>query len=365
MVRRQECELVSLELGAHRTLKPRNERLRQFVVAWRSRARVTLSMVAEPEAETMPEWLALLDRLGEGREHDWIAKLLKSDERYRMLESFLDSCDRNSRRLAADAVRAGIHAYLELFSKAMAPDAVTARAEFEREADLLNRLYKLVGGADLIKRIDFALDKFDLQLVARRAALKARVSWKPSQMQSRVAQGLQDKNYDPGTPDWWTGKLNDAPEMLGRKLTLERAEAMATAMERSLERYFNKADVPRPLWANVNLENTYFSQGREPRVQFGELKDAPGVEGYLKRAPQGGPRVLEFPLENGLFVYLMFDGHHRAAAQIIRGHRRFFNLTVMRLGEVESRFGLSAQEIVDAIRDLHTHLYMTDAPVPR
>ncbi len=364
---RRERASVPIKLGAHRTIKPRNERLRQFVSSWCARTQVTLSLLAasQSEGEEVPEWRCLLESLGRGKEHDWLPKLLSSKEGLDRLQSFLRSCDPGTRSLLSQAVRGDIDAHLERFSKAAAADARATRSEFSGAAEALNQLYRFLGGTDLSKRIEFALGKFDLQLVARRAALKARLNWEPVQLSSRIAPGLRGENYDPGRPNWWTGKLNDAPEMLGGKLTLERAEKVATALERSLERYLNQSDVPKPSWAKVTLENTYFSQGREPRVQFGELKDAPGVEGYLKKKPHGGPRVLEFPLEDGSFAYLMFDGHHRAAAQVLRGHRRFFHLTVMRLGEVESHYGLSAQEIVEAIRDLHTHLYMTDEPVPR
>lgn len=348
-------------------LNGKNERLRLAMIVWRERSRrmrVLLSGTSDVPVEVEP-WKEALEDLGYENKPDWIFTLLASPEKMDDLESFLAECDAESESLVKERIQRSVLSGIDFFSRGAAPDPAKAREDFLALAPRLRALYALVGGEDLASQCQFAVDRFDVQVVARRSTLEARLNWKPQEPQTRVSRQVDHETYEPGQPHWWTGKLNDAPEMLGQKLERERAEQMAVAMERSLLRYFGGEDVPRPLWPEIHLQNTFFSQGREPRVQFGEMKDSPGVEGYLKKAPEGGPRVLEFPLEDGTFAYLMFDGHHRAAAQIIQGRERFVAATVMRLGDVEKRFGLSEQDIVDAIRDLHTHLYMTDAPVPR
>lgn len=348
-------------------LNGKNERLRLAMIAWRERSRllrVLLSGTSDLPVQVEP-WKEALEDLGYESKPDWIFTLLASPQKVDDLESFLADSDASDAVQVKERIQRSVLSGLDFFSRGAAPNPAQAREDFLALAPRLRALYALVGGEDLTSQCQYAVDRFDVQVVARRSTLEARLNWKPQEPQTRVSARIDGHSYEPGQPHWWTGKLNDAPEMLGQKLESERAEQMAVAMERSLLRYFGSADVPRPLWPEIHLHNTFFSQGREPRVQFGQMKDSPGVEGYLKKAPEGGPRVLEFPLEDGTFAYLMFDGHHRAAAQIIQGRERFAAATVMRLGDVEKRFGLSEQDIVDAIRDLHTHLYMTDAPVPR
>src|SRR5690606_38125304 len=147
-----------------------------------------------------------------------------------------------------------------------------------------------------------ALHSFDQQVQARRNCVKSRLEWKPSRRQDRVDATVRQNGYQTGQPSWWSGRLNNAPAILGRKLESEKAEQVIIELEKSLHKYFGACQVPKSKWPDVRLDNTYFSQGLEPRVQFGELNDAPGVEGYLKDSARGGPRVLEFPMDDGSFA---------------------------------------------------------------
>ena len=281
------------------------------------------------------------------------------------LRAHLSATDQTNREELSQILADGVLDELLHFSRGLAPDPTSARFAFSMEAVKLEEIYQLIGRDGLVDEIEEALLEFDQQVEARNAAVQKRLEWKPANPQKRVNRGVPSRKYEPGTPGWWSGRLNDAPEMLGQKLTREKAQSTVLELETSFYRYKGKSDTPRAESPEVSLRNTYFAQGLEPRVQFGQTKNAPGVEGYLKDAPEGGPRVLEFPLPDGSFTYLMFDGHHRAAAHILMGQRTFNQVTIMYLDDVEEKFELTEQDILDAIRDLHTHLYMTEEPVPR
>jgi hypothetical protein len=339
------------------------QKLKALVAAWRKRA---TAASATPATIQKPTWKGLLQSYGyEGQDDGWAGALAGDVEQLDGLRRFLQQADPAVRQQAHADITKAIQKELAHFSRCLAEDPTSERFSFVLFAPRLEELHNMVGEQGLAVQIEEALHKFDQQLAARRTAMRARLQWKPKQTPKRVDTRLAQEEYQPGQPHWLSGRLKDAPIMLGQKLTIEKAERVAIALERSLLKHLGNSTAPRAKWPKVTLDNTYFSQGQEPRVQFGQLKDAPGVEGYLKDAPNDGPRVLEFPLEDGTFAYLMFDGHHRAAAQIINGSRKFKRLTVMQLHDVEQRFGLTEQDIIEAIRDLHTHLYMTDTPVPR
>lgn len=340
------------------------QKLLALVSDWRAGTSAVTS--DRQDSSPLPAWGALLDRLGFGqRQPGWAAALSRDSKKTEELRHFLAQADSQTAELAKTEVTQALLDELEQFSRGLSFNPASDRLLLTFQSPQLEELYTLVGGEGFSDELEAALQGFDQQVLARRDSVKSRLEWKPSRNQDRVDATVSQTCYRTGEPSWWSGRLNNAPAILGRKLESEKAEQVVIELEKSLHKYFNAEQVPKSKWADVRLDNTYFSQGLEPRVQFGELKDAPGVEGYLKGAPQGGPRVLEFPLEDGSFAYLMFDGHHRAAAQILTGARRFEKVTVMRLDETQERYGLSEQDILDAIRDLHTHLYMTDTPVPR
>ena len=348
-------------LGPARRPQPNFEKrkLRALVAAWQSK---------KPELVTTKKrtWAEFLARLGyEKRPVGWPIALGGDPRLVRKLSDYLAEADEDTRKLAHQEIRDGIERELELFAQGLAENGASARFAFALDGARLEELANLVGIENFQDRVDEALSSFDTEFQARREKISSRLAWKPEKPQRRVNFGVTASKYTPGQPNWWSGKLNDAPELIGHKLDADEAEQVAIKLERSLLLHYGKTDVPCAKWPKVTLNNTYFAQGREPRVQFGQVGEAPGVEGYLKDKPFGGPRVLEFPLEDGEFAYLMFDGHHRAAAQMFRGRDRFKDVTIMRLTDVEERFGHSKQDILEAIRDLHTHLYMTEAPVPR
>jgi hypothetical protein len=333
------------------------EKLQELVASWRDK----LNKNKAPES-----WQELLQRLGVSkRELGWVFEVAGEPAKLEEIRSFLASADSAGRDGLSEVLADGVLDELLHFSRGLAEDPISARFSFSLEATKLEELYEILGQDGLSDEVEEALREFDQQVETRSRAIQGRLEWKPASQQSRVNRDVSSRKYEPGTPAWWSGRLNDAPEMLGQKLTREKAEKLVLELEMSFYRYKGVKDVPRTESPEVSLRNTYFAQGLEPRVQFGQTKGAPGVEGYLKDAPDGGPRVLEFPLKDGSFTYLMFDGHHRAAAHILLGQRTFQQATVMRLDDVEESFGLSEQDILDAIRDLHTHLYMTEAPVPR
>ena len=263
------------------------------------------------------------------------------------------------------AIKRGVEEELDIFSRALVKSPASTRVLFALTASSLEKLYRLTGGENLTDRLEAAQLGFDQTVSERRQAIESRLCWEPERTQNRIDKSLTLGQYEMGQPKWLSGKLNDAPAMIGQKMTMEQAESLVVELERSLVKHLGNPELPRAKSVDANLGNTYFSQGLEPRVQFGQIGDALGVEGYLKNRSESGPRLLEFPLEDGTFAYLMFDGHHRAVAQIMQGGKKFRNLTVMRLDEVQERFGHSEQDILDAIRDLHAHMYMTDTPVPR
>jgi len=255
--------------------------------------------------------------------------------------------------------------HLEQFSRGLALNPTAERFAFTLEVGNLDHLYEMATGMSLQEEIEFSLQEFDRQVEERRRRLETRHAWRPEEPQSRVDDELSFRHYKPGSPGWFSGRLNDAPALLGQKLPPQKAEKLAVSLERSLYKYRGQNRLTRSEQTEISQRDTYFSQGLEPRVQFPEQGEAPGVEGYMKQPPAEGPRVLEFPLDEGGYAYLMFDGHHRAAAQMLQGGRTFSNVTVMYLDDFDTRYGLSEQDVLDAIRDLHTHLYMTDRPVPR
>jgi hypothetical protein len=318
------------------------------------------------EKQQAKTWQELLSLLGFAeREQGWVFELGGDARKMDALRDYLATADRADRESLSELVADGVLDELVCFSRGLANDPVSARFSFSLEAAKLEVLYSLLGRDGFAEEVEEALREFDRQVETRRSTIEKRLEWKPTSPQRRVNRGVSSRKYEPGTPGWWSGRLNDAPEMLGHKLTREKAEKIVLELEGSFFRYKGRSDTPRSESPEVSLRNTYFAQGLEPRVQFGQTKDAPGVEGYLKDNPGGGPRVLEFPLQDGSFTYLMFDGHHRAAAYILTGRRIFQEVTIMRLDDVEETYGLGEQDVLAAIRDLHTHLYMTDEPVPR
>ena len=337
-------------------------RLLALVSDWQAGGSLTDQEVLPPTLT----WEAFLEGLGYGHKRcGWAGTLSQDSKKLEQLRHFLSRANAETAARAKAQVVQAILDDLEGFSRGLSLNPASDRLMMTFQSPQLEELYTLVGGEGFSEELEAALQGFDQQVEARRESVKSRLEWKPSRRQERVDTSLSQNCYQTGEPSWWSGRLNKAPAILGRKLESEKAEQVIIELEKSLHKYFGPGQVPRSKWPDVRLDNTYFSQGLEPRVQFGELKGAPGVEGYLKGAAQGGPRVLEFPLEDGSFAYLMFDGHHRAAAQILTGVLRFAKVTVMRLDEVTEVYGLSEQDILDAIRDLHTHLYMTDTPVPR
>lgn len=335
------------------------QKLRALVAAWQSK---------KPALKAPKQtWDDFLSRRGfETRPLGWPIALGGDPRLVRKLKDFLNEADSETKKQAVTDIKKAVERELEFFAQGLTEsEAAAARFTFALDGAKLEELALLVGLENFQERVDKALCSFDEQVALRRRSIQCRLEWKPDSPQKRVDREMTSSQYKPGQPNWWSGRLQDAPEMIGNKLDPNEAERVVTDLERSLLLHFGNPQAPCAKWAKVTLDNTYFAQGREPRVQFGQAGDAPGVEGYLKDEPQGGPRVLEFPLANGTFAYLMFDGHHRAAAQMFKGVQRFKNVTVMRLTDVEARFGHSKQDILEAIRDLHTHLYMTEAPVPR
>lgn len=331
------------------------DKLRALVAGWRAR------ISTEPKTGG-----DLLNSLGySGRESGWILKLASERSHLDALREFLNGASETEQARLKEELGDAVLDELLQFSRGLASNPTSARFTFSLEAARLEEIYSLLQREGLSDEIEEALCEFDKQVEARRQAVESRLSWKPSEPQRRVNSEVSSRKYEPGTPGWLTGRLNDAPEMLGQKLPREKAEQLVLELETSYYKYRATTDFPRSEAPEVSMRNTYFAQGLEPRVQFGQVGQAPGVEGYLKESPDDGPRVLEFPTEDGSFVYLMFDGHHRAAAQLLMGNRVFKNVTVMRMDDVESVHGHTEQDILDAIRDLHTHLFMTDAPVPR
>lgn len=325
------------------------QKLRALISAWHARGPKPL------------EWKRFLTEHGhEPNEPDWVCKLDPS-----RLKSFLQQATAEQREEASAEISAAVIGELETFARGLQTDPVTARFAFTVEATRLEALYNLVSDESLSEWTEEALISFDQQIDSRKQAVKRRLEWRPEGSQNRVDSETHSRRYVPGQPNWLTGRLADAPAMLGQKLTPQKAEQMVIELETLFYHYKSDGNLPRSQQPEVTLRNTYFAQGREPRVQFGQLKDAPGVEGYLKAPPSSGPRVLEFPRLDGTFVYLMFDGHHRAAAQMLSGQKAFENAVVMHLDDAEAKFGYTEQDILEAIRDLHTHLYMTEAPVPR
>ena len=344
------------------------EELRTLVQAWRdkvpARSKPVLRLVSTRPA--FPAWQDFLKDLGyDATQHGWAGDLVRDASAVKALDKYLDTLSDETWEQLAEAVCEGVKWELEHFALGLAENPSSERFEFVLQSARLQELYNAVNADDISLEIEDAFNRFDRELETRRQKLQARISWKPNDKLTRVDPNVRARDYKPGRPHWLSGRLNDAPMMLGRKLTLEEAERTAIALEKSLFQYLGKSDVPRPRVTDITTQNTYFAQGQEPRVQFGQVDGAPGVEGYLKKAPDDGARVLEFPLEDGRFAYLMFDGHHRSAAQLMRGLKKFRKVTVMRLDDVEKTFGLNREEIVDAIRDLHTHLFMTDRPVPK
>ena len=310
-------------------------------------------------------WADLLKRLGKEEGAGWVLRLAADPERLALLEAYLEEADEVAAECACEEIGEAVLDELLYFSRGLTDNPTTTRFTFSLDAARLEELYRLVGKDGLADEVEEALREFDDQAESRRRSLQARLDWKPAEPQRRVNREVSSRKYEPGTPGWLSGRLNDAPEMLGQKLSLDKAEKTVIELEKSYFRYRGRTDLPRATEPEVSLRNTYFGQGLEPRVQFGRIGESPGVEGYLLETPEGGPRVLEFPTEDGSFSYLMFDGHHRAAALILSGQRTFDNVTIMRMDDVEEKFGLGEQDVLDAIRDLHTHLYMTDEPVPR
>ena len=310
-------------------------------------------------------WADLLKRLGKDDGPGWVVRLAAEPEKVSLLEAYLESAGEQERERASEELEEAVLDDLLYFSRGLTDNPTTARFTFSLDAARLEELYRLAGKEGLAEEVEETLREFDEQVDKRRRSLQARLEWKPSEPQRRVNKDVSSRKYEPGTPGWLSGRLNDAPEMLGQKLSLDKAEKAVIELEKSYFRYRGRVDFPRSEQPEVTLRDTYFAQGLEPRVQFGRIGESPGVEGYLLETPEGGPRVLEFPLEDGSFSCLMYDGHHRAAALILAGQRTFSNVTVMRMDDVEEKYGLSEQDILDAIRDLHTHLYMTDQPVPR
>jgi len=306
--------------------------------------------------------LTLLDKgLGPG----WLLKLAADGSKLEQLKDLLAKADPQIRKKLEEELSEAVLDELLHFSRGLAADATAARFAFSLDAARLEEIYGLIGRGGLTEEVEEALLEFDRQVEDRRRRIRSRLEWRPARPQRRVDKSVSSRRYEPGDPGWFSGRLNDAPEMLGQKLAPDRAESIILALEISYYRYKDSLQAPTSFSPEISLRNTYFSQGLEPRVQFGRVGDFPGVEGYLLEQPEGGLRVLEFPLEDGTFNYLMFDGHHRAAALILQGQRTFEQVTVMHLNEVHEKFGLSEQDILDAIRDLHTHLYMTDEPVPK
>ena len=345
------------------------DELRALVQAWRdkvpARSKPLLRLVPSAKPAS-PDWKDFLKGLGyEASQPGWAGELVQDSSAMSALEKYLDSLSDERWEQLAETVCEAVKWELEQFALGLSESPSSERFEFVLQSTRLQELYNSVNADDISSEIEDAFNRFDRELENRRQKLKARISWKPNDKLTRVDPNVRARDYKPGQPHWLSGRLNDAPVMLGQKLTLEEAESTAIALEKSLFKYFGKNDVPRARVTDITTSNTYFAQGQEPRVQFGQLEGAPGVEGYLKKAPEDGARVLEFPLEDGQFAYLMFDGHHRSAAQLMRGLKQFRKVTVMRLHDVEEQYGLSRQDIIDAIRDLHTHLFMTDKPVPK
>lgn len=307
--------------------------------------------------------------LGYGRDYPGgVLELAGNPEKMQQLRDILETADPKTRAMMQQDVNFAIHHELREFSKGLAGDPEAARQAFLQQRPQLEELARTFNPkSTLPSTLDDTLKDFDSVVAGRRDTVATRQGWEPDRPQKRIDPNMTQEAYDPGQPSFFRRRLNDAPPMIGTRLSTEEAEQVALQMERSLDKWAGRSDVPRPPYANANLDNTYFSQGREPRVQFGQIKNgAPGVEGYLKNHPGGGPRVLEFPLEDGKFGYLMLDGHHRAAAQMIQGVRSFEDLQVMRLDELGGPYSyLSKDQVVNQIRNLHQHLFMTDTPVPR
>lgn len=340
-----------------------------LVAAWQdkvgTKSKPCLRLV-KPSAPSVPSLETFVEELGyDSNELGWAGSLAENFSHLEELKLYLSRADGKTREDACKKIVSAVKDEFDYFAMGLAENPSSERFSFVIQAQRLQELHGLASDEDLSAVVESAFDSFDRELQARHQNLKTRLKWQPKPNPNRVDGKVRANDYKPGQPHWLSGRLNDAPTMLGKKLTLDEAERAAISLEKALARFLGKSNVPRPTWTDVSTDNTYFAQGQEPRVQFGQLKGAPGVEGYLKKAPEDGPRVLEFPMGDGRFEYLMFDGHHRSAAQLMRGLSQFRKVTVMRLGSVEQEFGLSKQDILDAIRDLHKHLYMTDRPVPR
>lgn len=312
---------------------------------------------------------AVAERAGEllGYGKGSIADLAANPEKMSQVKELLESADPGTRTMMGLDMTMKMNRELQDFSKGLATDPAAARAAFLKQSPQLEALHQTLNpGANSKRVVNEALSSFDNTVNGRRSTVTERQNWEPDQPQKRVDPNMTQEAYEP-KPHWFTGKLPDGPAMIGRKMSVQEAEATAIQLERSLDRYAGSSNAPRPDYTNANLDNTYFSQGREPRVQFGEIKKAhaPGVEGYLKRTPERGPEVIEFPLEDGKFAYLMTDGHHRGAAQMMQGVKSFEDLNVIRMDQIGGKYGFPEDSIRDAIRNLHQHLYMTDTPVAR
>ena len=150
------------------------------------------------------------------------------------LDKYLDTLSDETWEQLAEAVCEGVKWELEHFALGLAENPSSERFEFVLQSARLQELYNAVNADDISSEIEDAFNRFDRELETRRQKLQARISWKPNDKLTRVDPNVRARDYKPGRPHWLSGRLNDAPMMLGRKLTLEEAERTAIALEKSL-----------------------------------------------------------------------------------------------------------------------------------
>lgn len=151
--------------------------------------------------------------------------------------------------------------------------------------------------------------------------------------------------------DFRMGLERYAPgRVLGKVAAKEEMARVGEALNGQIARYYGnpQTPVPRRRGFTIARERVFFAQGNGPVVS----------EVVLRRIFTNGhsesPRLIEVPLPNGEFVYLVYDGHHRLACEMLRGQTDF-DATVWMLADLPS-YGVSREIVQSLTQKLTTHL---------